>query len=274
MSNDPEVTGPTGQDLAAEIDTTVPHSARVWNYWLGGIDNFTADRAAGDEFIATFPGIVDVARASRAFLGRAVRYLAGEAGVEQFLDVGSGLPTAENTHEIAQRVTAGARVVYVDKDPVVLAHSRTLLAGTTPGTVAYVSADLHDPAGILARAGHTLDLSRPVGLILNGVLGHVADTDQAHAVVAGLLAGLCPGSYLVLSDGTPVVDAAGQQAQDDYNSSGAEAYHLRTPTELAEFFAGLELVDPGLVSITLWRPARDAAEPAELDNFGAVAHKP
>jgi hypothetical protein len=265
-------TDPAGQ-LGREIDVSVPHSARVWNYWLGGSDNFAADRAAGDAFVQTFPAIIDVTRASRAFLGRSVRYLAEEAGLDQFLDVGSGLPTAENTHEIAQRAAARARVVYIDNDPIVLAHARTLLAGGPPGATAYLDADLNDPESILTQAAATLDLHRPVGLILNAVMGHIADDARARTIVDRLMAGLCSGSYLSLCDGTES-DEAGRHAQDEYNDSGAEAYHLRTPAKIAEFFTGLELIEPGLVTITRWRPDPELPLPPEMETFGGVGRKP
>ena len=167
-----------------DIDASVPHSARIWNYWLGGKDNFAADREAGDEFLAVYPGQRDKARAVRHFLARAVRYLVVEAGVRQFLDVGTGLPTADNTHEVAQRLAPESRIVYVDNDPLVLAHARILLTSSPEGVTNYIDADLHDPARILAEAGKTLDLDQPVALLLIGVLGHVADDDEARSIVA------------------------------------------------------------------------------------------
>src|SRR5215475_12689327 len=173
--------GPEGPDAAAgtAMDTSVPHSARIWNYWLGGKDNYAVDRAAGDAYIKVYPGIVDVARAGRAFLARAVRYLAAEAGIRQFLDVGTGLPTADNTHQIAQRAAPESRIVYVDNDPLVLAHARALLTSTPEGATDYIDADAREPEAILARAAATLDLGKPVALMLIGILGHVADDDQA-----------------------------------------------------------------------------------------------
>jgi hypothetical protein len=220
--------------------------------------------------------IVDVARASRRFLTRAVRYLAGEAGVRQFLDVGTGLPTADNTHEVAQRVAPDARVVYVDNDPVVLAHARALLRSTR-GVTAYVDADLHDPEQILAAAPRTLDLGRPVGLMLLGVLGHIGDDDEARSIVKRLLDALPSGSHLTVCDGTNVISEAGVEAQRRYNESGAVPYRLRRPDQIAEFFEGLELLEPGVVSCPRWRP--DAAElasgaPAEMDQFAGVGRKP
>ncbi len=180
----PDETAGTG------IDTTVPHSARIWNYWLGGKDNYEVDRAAGDQFSAIYPGIVDIARADRAFLGRVVRYLAGEAGVRQFLDVGTGLPTADNTHEVAQRVAPESRVVYVDNDPLVLVHARALLTSSPEGATYYVDANMSDPEMVLREAAKWLDLTQPVGLTFMGVLGHVTDHAEARSIVAGLVAGL------------------------------------------------------------------------------------
>jgi len=274
----PAARGPEEADDTAQsgIDTTVPHSARIWNYWLGGKDNFAVDRAAGDAWEATFPGMRDIARASRSFLTRSIRYLAADAGIRQFLDVGTGLPTADNTHQVAQRIAPEARIVYVDNDPLVLAHARALLTSTPQGATAYVHADLRDPDKILAEAADTLDFTRPIALILSGVLGHVVNIDQARSIVRDLLAGLPSGSYLSLNDGTSVIAREElEQATQDYNDSGALPYVQRTPAEIASFFDGLELVEPGVVSCPRWRPdpAPDGP-PAELDAFGGVGRKP
>ena len=270
--------GPDERDDTAQtgIDTTVPHSARIWNYWLGGKDNFAVDRAAGDAWAETFPGIRDIARASRSFLTRSIHYLAADAGIRQFLDVGTGLPTADNTHQVAQRVAPEARIVYVDNDPLVLAHARALLTSTPEGATAYIHADLRDPDKILAEAGETLDFSKPVALILSGVLGHVVDIGEARSIVRGLLGALPSGSYLSLNDGTSVVGGEQhEQATEDYNESGALPYIQRTPEEIASFFDGLELVPPGVVSCPRWRPESAAdGPPAEVDAFGGVGRKP
>jgi O-methyltransferase involved in polyketide biosynthesis len=273
-----ESSPPPGRGTAPpEIDTSVPHSARIWNYWLGGKDNYPVDRAAGDQFLAAFPGVVEVARASRQFLTRAVRYLAGEAGIRQFLDIGTGLPTADNTHEVAQRVAPACRVVYVDNDPLVLTHARALLASTPQGVTAYIDADLRDPDKIVQGAAHTLDFNQPVALMLMGILGHVGDY-EARSIVRRLLDALPSGSYLALDDGTDVVDkAAVEEAQGAYNESGAIPYHPRSPEQIAGFLDGLELVEPGVVSCPRWRP--DPADgtgglPAEIDAFGGVGRKP
>jgi O-methyltransferase involved in polyketide biosynthesis len=259
------------------IDTSVPHSARIWNYWLGGKDNYPVDRAAGDQFRQAFPGVVDVARASRQFLTRSVRYLAGEAGVRQFLDIGTGLPTADNTHEVAQRVAPESRIVYVDNDPLVLTHARALLTSTPQGATDYVDADLREPDQILEAAARTLDLGQPTALMLMGILGHIGDYDEARSIVKRLLDAVPSGSYLALDDGTDVIDkAAVEEAQGAYNQSGAIPYHPRSPEQIAGFFEGLELVEPGVVSCPRWRPDPQPGGglPAEVDAFGGVGRKP
>jgi len=264
-----------GDAAGTAIDTTVPHSARIWNYWLGGKDNYVVDREAGDAYIKVFPGIVDVARAQRGFLTRSVVYLAGEAGIRQFLDVGTGLPTADNTHQVAQRVAREARIVYVDSDPLVLAHARALLTSTPEGTTAYIDADLRQAGKITAEAAQTLDFAEPIALILHGVLGHVADTGEARSIVHSLMGALPSGSYLDLADGTSYTAEEFGQAQQGYNETGAVPYVLRTPEEIASFFDGLELVEPGVVSCPRWRPDLvPGGPPAVLDVFGGVARKP
>ncbi len=172
---------PGQQPQAPTIDMTVPHSARIWNYWLGGKDNYPVDRAAGDQYREVFPGVIDVARASRQFLTRAVRYLAGEAGVRQFLDIGTGLPTVDNTHEVAQRVAPESRIVYVDNDPLVLTHARALLTSTPQGVTDYIDADLREPDKILEAAAKTLDFTQPIALMLMGIMGHIGDYDEARS---------------------------------------------------------------------------------------------
>ncbi|MGK5532488.1 SAM-dependent methyltransferase [Streptomyces sp. URMC 129] len=255
------------------IDASVPHSARVWNYWLGGKDNYAADRRVGDEFRRTFPGIDVLARTARYFLARAVRHLAGEAGVRQFLDIGTGLPTADNTHEIAQRVAPDARVVYVDNDPLVLVHARALLTSTPEGVTEYLDADLHDPDTILEQAARTLDFSRPVALSLMQTLGHVADYDEARSIVRRFMDGLPPGSYLALNDSVDT-HMANAEATRRYNESGAVPYHLRSPEQIAGFFRDLELVEPGVVPIAAWRPdVQSDGDPTDAAAFGGVGRK-
>ncbi|WP_128374516.1 SAM-dependent methyltransferase [Streptomyces cavernae] len=256
----------------AKIDATVPHSARIWNYWLGGRDNYPVDQAAGDAFREVFPGITDLARDSRAFLGRAVRHLAGEAGIRQFLDIGTGLPTAANTHEIAQQVAPESRIVYVDNDPLVLTHARALLTSTPEGATDYIDSDLHDPDTVLREAGKTLDLSRPVALTLMQVSGHIADYDEARPIVAALMGALPSGSYFAFNDSVDT-NKANAEATRRYNESGAVPYYLRSPEELAGFFEGLELLEPGVVPLNEWRPEPDRA-PGDVIALGGVARKP
>ncbi|MER6093202.1 SAM-dependent methyltransferase [Streptomyces bluensis] len=263
-------------DTAAlsKIDSTVPHSARIWNYWLGGKDNYPVDHEAGDAFIKIFPGITDLARDSRAFLGRAVSHLAGAAGIRQFLDIGTGLPTADNTHDIAQRVAPTARVVYVDNDPLVLAHAHALLTSTPEGVTDYIDADLHDPDLVLREAAKTLDLSQPVALTLMQVSGHIADYDQARAIVGTLMGALPPGSYLAFNDSVDT-HQGNAEATRLYNETGAAAYYLRSPQQLAGFFDGLDLLEPGVVPLADWRPDPGAApSQGEVIALGGVARKP
>jgi hypothetical protein len=258
---------------APRIDTTVPHSARVWNYWLGGRDNYPVDQEVGDHFREVFPGIVDLARTSRAFLARAVRYLAGDAGVRQFLDVGTGLPTVDNTHEVAQRVAPDSRIVYVDNDPLVLAHAHALLTSTPEGVTTYIDTDLHDPATILAEASKTLDLDKPVALVMMQTLGHVQDYDEALSIVRRIMEGLPPGSYFAMNDS--VDDPQNLEATGKYNASGAAPYRLHTEDEIAHYFDGLELVDPGIVSVSSWRPeALPFGSPPDVPALCGVARKP
>jgi O-methyltransferase involved in polyketide biosynthesis len=277
----PSVTDQYSGPPQSGIDTSVPHSARIWNYWLGGKDNYEADRIAGDQWLATAPEIRDIARASREFLARAVRHLVEQEGVRQFLDVGTGLPTADNTHEVAQRHAPEARIVYVDHDPLVLAHARALLTSTPQGATRYVDADMRDTAKILAEAAEVLDLSQPTALLFMGVLGHVADHDEARTLVRTLLDALSPGSFLVICDGSEAEAIA--EAEQDYAESGAIPYVNRSRAEVAAFFEGLEWVEPGLVNVNLWRPAVqgvDAATgqpqpaPEPINAFAGVARKP
>ena len=255
------------------FDTSVPHSARIWNYWLGGKDNYTVDRSAGDQFSAIYPGIVDIARADRAFLGRVVRFLAGEAGVRQFLDVGTGLPTADNTHEVAQSVAPESRIVYVDNDPLVVTHARALLTSSPEGSTHYVDANMADPAKVLLEAGKWLDLTQPVGLTFMGVLGHVTNHDEARAIVTGLLDGLASGSYLAINDSVNTSEAL-EEALRVYEASGAVPYRTRSVEQFASYFDGLELVEPGVVLVADWRPDPSADRGPEIPQMGGVGRKP
>jgi hypothetical protein len=255
-----------------KIDTSVPHSARIWNYWLGGKDNYPVDREAGDKYRETFPQIVDVARAGRYFLARSVRFLAGEAGIRQFIDVGTGLPAADNTHEVAQRVAPECRVVYVDNDPLVLAHARALLASAPQGSCDYVDADMRDPVAILAAAARTLDLTRPVALLFMGVLGHVAGYDESRAIVGAMLGDVPAGSYLALKESVGV--QARVKANEQYERTGAVPYTSRTAAQVEGYFAGLDLVPPGVVPVGDWRPDPSPFPPVQVDSLAGVGRKP
>jgi len=254
------------------IDTTVPHSARIWNYWLGGKDNYQVDRMAGDQFSAIYPGIVDIARADRAFLGRVVRFLAGEAGVRQFLDVGTGLPTADNTHQVAQRVAPESRIVYVDNDPLVLTHARALLTSSPEGSTHYVDADMSNPENVLDEAAQWLDLTQPVGLTFMGVLGHVIDYAKARSIIGGLLEGLPAGSYLAINDSINTSEAL-EEALRTYEASGAVPYRTRSLEEFTGYFDGLELVEPGVVLVADWRPDPGVSRGPEIPQVGGVGRK-
>jgi hypothetical protein len=256
------------------IDTSIPHSARVWNYWLGGKEHYPADRAAGDAFLEVYPGIRDIARGSRYWLARVVRYLAGEAGIRQFLDIGTGLPTVDNTHEIAQRVAPESHIVYVDNDPLVLAHARALLTSSEEGATSYIDADMHDPETILDAAAKTLDFTRPTAVMLIGVFGHVQTYDAGLAIIAQLLDAMPSGSYLALYDGTDT-DKVYVNATNGYNQqSGGVPYILRSPTEIEGFFGGLELVPPGVVELSRWRPEATAVGQATpIPAWGGVGRK-
>jgi S-adenosyl methyltransferase len=254
------------------IDAAVPHSARIWNYWLGGKDNYAADRAAGDAYAKVFPRISYIARSSRYFLARAVAYLAAQAGIRQFLDIGTGLPTADNTHQVVQRIAPDARIVYVDNDPLVLVHARALLTSSPQGSCEYVDADVREPGKILHAAAGLLDFDPPVALLLMGIMGHIGD-EHAYPVVSELVAGLPAGSYLALYDGSDVSEAF-NAAQDGYNQTGATPYFLRSPERIAAFFGGLDLVEPGVVPCTRWRPDHTPfSPPAEAETYGGVGHK-
>ncbi len=257
------------------FDTNVAHVARVYNYWLGGKDNFAADRAAGEQAIKAFPEIGLSARSNRAFLARAVRFLAGEAEVRQFLDIGTGIPTANNTHEVAQAVAPAARIVYVDNDPVVLTHARALLTSDPAGATDYIDADLRDPRGILARAQPLLDFDRPVALMLMAVLQHLDGEDDPYRIVSTLLEPLAPGSYLAMSHPAKDINAeAMARMAETLNKTMAEKVTFRDNSAVATFFDGLELVDPGMVQASKWRPTSEseAASPAAL--WAGVARKP
>ena len=278
------MTGESADDIASAaastvpdaFDTSVAHIARVYNYWLGGKDNYAADRVAAEEVIAAYPTIHTSVRAQRAFLGRAVHYLVAEAGIRQFLDIGTGLPSANNTHEVAQREAPECRIVYVDKDPIVLAHARALLTSSPQGATEYIDADLRDTAEILKQAAAILDFGKPLAVMLLGVLHCIPDADDPAALVAQLVAAVPSGSYLVISH--PARDIHTSQvttATDRMNPMMSEPVTLRTRDEVSPFFAGLDLVEPGLVQLHRWRPGPEGPVPGhDIANYGAVARKP
>jgi hypothetical protein len=251
-----------GEDPLSRLDTTVAHSARVWNYLLGGKDHFAADRETGDLILQMFPGIAQLARLQRRFLVRSVGYLAGEAGIRQFLDIGTGLPTADNTHEVAQAAAPESRIVYTDNDPMVLVHAKALLTSAPGGATSYIEADVRDPDAILDEAARTLDLSQPVALVMLGILGQLPDSDKPHALLRRYLDALPAGSCLALCDGTDTSPAL-NQAIAVYNQNSSSSYHLRSPEQIGAFFDGLTPVPPGLVPASRWRSDGDTAEPAE-----------
>ena len=258
-----------GEDALSRLDTTAAHSARVWNYLLGGKDHFAADRETGDLILQMFPGIALLARLQRRFLVRSVRYLAAEAGIRQFLDIGTGLPTADNTHEVAQAIAPESRIVYADNDPMVLVHAKALLTSAPGGATSYVEADVRDPDTILARATEALDFSQPVALVMLGILGQLPDADEPHALARRYLDALPAGSCLALCDGSDVSPAL-NQAIAVYNQNSASSYHLRSPEQIAGYFEGLTLVPPGIVPVSQWRgePEDPAGQDATVCGIG------
>jgi hypothetical protein len=256
------------------VDTSVAHNARVWNYWLGGRDNFQADRDAGDRVYAMFPRIVDVARADRAYLARAVQFLVDQ-GLRQFLDVGTGLPTADNTHEVAQRLVPEARVVYVDNDPLVLTHARALLTSTAPGVTSYIDADVRRPARIIDEAARTLDLTQPTGVMMLGILNFILDDAEAATVVNHLMEAVPSGSYVVVSHPTTELGGeANAQAMEFWNEHATPPITARARDQIVRFFDGLELIEPGVVPVAQWRPDAGLLHAPEVALYAGVARKP
>jgi hypothetical protein len=266
----------SGRDKAAQVDVRRAHSARVYDYWLGGKDNFASDRDAAEEAIATNPGIVEDARANRAFLARAVSFLAREQGVRQFLDVGTGLPSDQNIHEIAQSIDPAARVVYVDNDPIVLAHARAILVSGPGGHCGYVDADLRDPAIILKAAARSLDLNRPVALLLLLVLHLIPDEDGPHEVVSSLLDGLPQGSYLVVSHPASDVrpDSVAEMTRRMNQRLRGPNATVRDHDQTSRFFDGLELLEPGVVQPPQWRPEPGEPVLADVTIWCGAGRKP
>jgi hypothetical protein len=258
------------------INSNVPHTARIWNYWLGGKDNFAADRTVGDQVQEFLPDIVTSARADRAFLRRAVRFLVAEAGVRQFLDVGTGLPTAQNTHEVAQGIAPESRIVYTDNDPMVLAHARALLTSTEEGATDYLDADARDTGAILTAATNTLDFGKPVAVMLLGILNFIGDDEETRGVVQRLMAAVPSGSYLAVAHPTteirPEESAA---AAEQWNKTATPPITLRSKAQLMRYFEGLELLEPGVVTCTKWRPEPgDPTVDTDVYQFCGLARKP
>ncbi|WP_203924094.1 SAM-dependent methyltransferase [Rugosimonospora africana] len=276
MAAEPNVAGERSPGEASlGFDTTVAHPARVYDYWLGGKDNFAADREAAERVLAATPGLRTRVRANRAFLARVVRFLVGSAGITQFLDIGTGIPSPNNTHQVAQAVVPAARVVYVDNDPIVLTHARALLTSSAEGATNYLDADLRNPERILEEAAQRLDFDRPIGVILLGVLHLVQDSEDPWAIVGRLMAAVPSGSYLAISHPALEINPGQQEAQKRYNERVSTPQTLRTQSDVARFFTGLELVEPGLVQVHQWRP--EAGDPVPDDGtsaHGGLARKP
>ncbi len=263
------------RDKAPKIDTSVAHPARVYDYWLGGKDNFAADREAAEKVLAATPGLRSRVRANRAFLARSVRYLVTDRGIRQFLDIGTGIPSANNTHEVAQAVAPATRIVYVDNDPIVLAHARALLSTSAEGATAYLEADLRDPDTILSSARRTLDFSQPIALMLVGILHLVQDSEDPYGLVARYVAALPAGSYLTISHPASDIQPQQAEAQRRYNERVSTPQMLRSYEEVCRFFEGLELVPPGVVPVHTWHSGPDdEVPPGGISAHGGVARKP
>jgi S-adenosyl methyltransferase len=263
-------------DQPVQIDTTVAHPARVYDYWLGGKDNFAADREAAERVLAVTPGLRYRVRANRAFLARVARYLAAEAGIRQFLDIGTGIPSANNTHEVAQQAAPDSRIVYVDNDPIVLTHAKALLASGPEGATQYIDGDIRNPAPILQDAARTLDFTRPTALMLLGILHLVQDSEDPYRLVAELMDALPSGSYLAISHPASDIHVAAQaEAQKRYNERVSTPQTMRNRAEVTRFFDGLDLVPPGVVYVHEWRPDPGDVPPADgVSAHGGVARKP
>ncbi len=265
----------TGHREIPGINPGVPHPARVYDYFLGGKDNYEADRVAAQAGIKAFPKTAESARASRAFLRRVVGYLAAEAGIRQFLDIGTGLPSGENVHQVAQAIAPDARIVYADNDPIVLAHAHALLKGRSEGVVAYLDADVREPEPILREAARTLDFTKPIGLLLLGILHNVGDEYEPHEIVRTLTAALPAGSYLAICHLTADIYPELADFAKALNERQLDApLVLRDHAEVTSFFDGLELVDPGVVQLSKWHPQTEVEAAAAAALWGGVARKP
>jgi hypothetical protein len=265
---------PPDQEEQVDFDTSVAHIARVYDYWLGGKDNFEADRIAGEEALAAYPDLVSSVRANRAFLARGVRFLAGEAGVRQFLDIGTGIPSANNTHEVAQEVAPASRVVYVDNDPIVLAHARALLVGRPEGTTDYLDADLRETEKILDHARGLLDFSQPVAVMLVAVLHLIGPEDHPHSIVSQLMDAVPAGSYLLLSHVASDIEPEKMAEMGKrLNRLLAQKGFYRNQAEVTQFFTGLELLEPGVVPVQHWRQDSEIEGARRAAMWGGVARK-
>jgi hypothetical protein len=263
-------------DAPLSFDISVAHPARVYDYWLGGKDNYEADREAAEQVIAANPGVLPGVRANRAFLRRAVEHLVTEAGVRQFLDIGTGLPTVENTHEVAQASAPDARIVYVDNDPIVLAHARALLTSTPEGATAYVHADAREPGKILGEAAAVLDLGQPVAVMALMVLQYIPDADDPRQIMQTIMEAMPSGSYLVVSDTTRDINTqqvAESTARLNQRMGGTRQIR-RSREEIAAFFDGLDFIDPGLVPLPHWRTITPAPSSSAVAAYAGVARKP
>jgi len=270
----PSDTG-AGQWDISRFNTSVPHPARVYDYFLGGKDNFEVDRVAAEAGIKAFPKTAESARAARAFLRRVVRFLTAEAGIRQFLDIGTGLPSGENVHQVAQSLAPDARIVYVDNDPIVLRHAQALLKGNPEGAVAYLDADLRYPEKILGDAAKTLDFSQPVGLLLLGILHNVGDEYDPHGLVRGLVEAIPAGSYLAVCHLTADIYPELSDWAKALNERQLDApLVLRDHAQVTSFFEGLDLVEPGVVQLSKWRPQTELESLAAAALWGGVARKP
>jgi hypothetical protein len=260
---------------AARIDSSVPNVARVWNFLVGGRDNFEVDRRVARQLVAIAPVMADVTPASRAFLGHVVRYLAGEAGIRQFLDIGTGIPVAGNTHEVVQSIAPESRIVYVDNDPVVLAHARALLRSTPEGATSYIDADVRDPGKIIAEARDTLDFSQPVSIVMTDLLNFIVEDAEVPPILSTLLGAVPPGSYLAIMQPASDIDEALNEAGRRLSQVASTPMALRTRAQVTFWFDGLELVAPGVVPLSQWRPAAgDPRYASTIPLYGAVARKP
>jgi len=265
---------PPEQEEQVDFDTSVAHIARVYDYWLGGKDNFEADRTAGEEALAAYPDLVSSVRANRAFLARGVRFLAADAGIRQFLDIGTGIPSANNTHEVAQSVAPQSRVVYVDNDPIVLAHARALLVGRPEGTTDYLDADLRETEKILDHARGLLDFSQPVAVMLVAVLHLIGSEDHPYGIVSQLMDAVPPGSYLLLSHVASDIEPEKMAEMGKrLNRLLAQKGYYRSQAEVTQFFTGLELLEPGVVPVQHWRQDSEIEGARRAAMWGGLARK-